>query len=64
MFGYRCAKFDNEDIVIGLVIIAIAIFYVGQHQRVRYRVIFSAIVVVELVLIGFLWWALQDISPC
>ena len=62
--AYTCAKFDNEDIAIALLIIAATIFYVGQHQRARYRVIFSVIGVVELVLIGLLWWALRGISPC
>ena len=52
--SYTCAKFDNEDILIVLVTIAITIFYVGQHQGVPYKVIFSVIVVVELVLIGLL----------
>lgn len=62
--GYTCAKFDKDDIIIGLLTIAITIFYVGQHQRLRYKVTFSVIVVVEMVLISFLWWVLQDIGPC
>ena len=62
--GYRCAKFDHEDVIIGLLIIATTIFYVGKHQGVRYRVIFGVMIVIELVLIGFLWWALDGISPC
>ena len=62
--AYTCAKFDSEDVMIALFLIAITIFYVGQHQRARYKVIFSVIGVVELVLIGFLWWALRGISPC
>jgi hypothetical protein len=57
------AKFDNEDILIGLLIIAITIFYVGKHQRVRYRVIFGVIGAVEMVLIGLLWWTLWRIGP-
>lgn len=62
--GYVCRKFDNDDIVILLVTMAITIFYVGRHQRVRYKVIFSVIVVVELLLIGLLWWALRGIGLC
>ena len=62
--AYTCAKFDNEDLMIVLFLIAITIFYVGRHQRARYTVIFSVIGVVELVLIGFLWWALRGIGPC
>ena len=61
---YTCRKFDNEDILIFLFAIAITIFFVGQHQRARYTVIFSVIVVVELGLIGLLWWALRDVGPC
>jgi Flp pilus assembly protein protease CpaA len=62
--GYTCAKFDNEDVVIALLLIAFTIFYVGQHQGVRYKVLFSVIVAVEVVLIGLLWWALRGIGPC
>ena len=61
---YTCTKFDNEDLMIVLFIIAITIFYVGQHQRARYTVIFCVIGVVEMVLIGFLWWALRGTGPC
>jgi hypothetical protein len=56
--GYTIAKFDQEDIFIGLFTIAITILWVGQRQRVRYAVIFSVIAVVELTLVGLLWWAL------
>jgi len=62
--AYTCAKFDTEDIIIGLLTIAITIFYVGQHQRVSYRLISIVIVGTELVLIGLLWWALGGINPC
>jgi hypothetical protein len=61
---YPCAKFDNDDIAIGLVTIAITIFYIGRHQGLRYKVIFSVIVVVELMLIGLLWWTLRGIGVC
>jgi hypothetical protein len=62
--SYTCTKFDTEDIFICLCAIAITIFYVGRHQRVRYPVLFSVIVVTELVLIGILWWSLRGIGPC
>ncbi len=61
---YTCRRLDNEDIFICLFAIAITIFYVGQHQRVRHTVLFSVIVVVELVLIGLIWWAFKGIGPC
>ena len=62
--GYVCRKFDNDDLAILLVTIAITIFCVGRYQRVRYKVICSVIVVVGLVLSGLLWWAFGDIAPC
>jgi hypothetical protein len=62
--SYTCVKFDTEDIFVCLFAIAVTIFYVGQHQRVRYRVIVSVILVTEVVLIGILWWSFRGIGPC
>jgi len=62
--SFTCAKFDTEDIFICLCAIAITIFYVGRHQRVRYPVLFSVIAVIEGALIGILWWSLRGIGPC
>jgi hypothetical protein len=59
-----CTKFDTEDIFICLCAIAITIFYAGRHQRVPYPVLFSVILVTELVLIGILWWSFRGIGPC
>lgn len=62
--AYTCTKFDTEDIFICLFAIAITIIYVGRHQKVRYRVLFSVTAVTELVLVAILWWSLRGIGPC